>query len=155
MNRYFTSIAILVAVAFLAVGATCQKPSKPLAVCQEVPGPSLLEEYIPDLRLADTLFKLSTLQIGKLDKVKQKDILKVLDEADAMLVAGTTYGGLVMYLLPKFKWLQENVGAEIVIVGQYLTDFQDVATPVGARDICYLRTHIDSQRKTVLPWIKK
>jgi len=60
----------------------------------------------------------------------------------------------VMYLLPKFRLIRENMGAEIVIVGEYFTAFADVQTPIMAKDVCYLKYHIQSQRQKVLPWIR-
>lgn len=152
MKKYRSLILILL-LAFAVSAFTCSKQTP--TVCQDVPGPSLLETYIPDLKLADTMFKLSVLQIGRLDSVRQKDVAKVLDEAEALLNAGTTYDGLVMYLLPKFKWMQEFGGQEIVIVGEYFTSFEGIKTPIEVRDVCYLKSHIDGQRKKVLPWIKK
>ena len=147
-------VFLVVLLAMIVSAFTCSQQPAP-TVCQNIPGPSLLEQYIPDLKLADTMFKLSVLQVGRLDSIRQKDIAKVLDESDALLSAGTTYDGLVMYLLPKFKWIQEFGGQEIVIVGEYFTSFEGIKTPIEARDICYLKSHIDGQRKKVLPWIKK
>lgn len=143
----------LLMIASIAVGCA-GIPTRPVAVCQDAAGPSLLEQYIPDLRMADTLFKLVVLEIGRLDKVKQKDIKKVLDEAEALLDQSTTYSGLVMYLLPKFKWIRENAGAEVIIIGDYFTTFSDVSTPITPKDICYLKYHINEQRKKVLLWIQ-
>lgn len=146
---------LLAVVVALSVSAfTCSTTQAP-TVCQDVPGPSLLEKYIPDLKLADTMFKLSVLEVGRLSAVRQKDVAKVLDEAEALLNAGTTYDGLVMYLLPKFKWMQEFGGQEIVIVGEYFTSFEGIKTPIEPRDVCYLKYHIEGQWKKVLPWIKK
>jgi hypothetical protein len=145
----------LIALLAMAVSAfTCTKQVAPPA-CQDVPGPSLLEQYIPDLKLTDTLFKLSVLEVGRLDKVRQKDVAKILDEAEGLVATGTTYDGLVMYLLPKFKWLREQGGAEIVVIGEYFTSLEGIKTPIEARDVCYIKHHIDGQRKNVLPWIKR
>lgn len=143
---------LVVAIGMACVAASC--PVKPVSVCQDVPGESYLEKWIPDLKLAGTLFKLGVLEIGRLEEVKQKDIAKVLDEAEAFLNAAPTYDGFYMYLLPKFQWVRDNMGGEVVIIGDYFTDFQGVATPIFPRDICYLKYHINDQRKNVLPWIR-
>lgn len=147
--------ALIACMAALALCACAGLPtSQPVTVCSDVGGESLLEQYIPDLRLADTLFKLAVLEVGRLDAVRQKDIVKVLDEAEALVDSGTTYSGLVMYLLPRFRYVRENMGAEIVLVGEYFTAFADIATPISPKDICYLKHHIKSQRQKVLPWIR-
>jgi len=151
-SRMVFKLMLLMGVVMACLAASC--PTRPVTVCQDVPGDSLLEKWIPDLKLAGTLFKLSVLEVGRLDAVKQKDVAKVLDEADALLTAGTTYDGLFNYLLPKFQWIRDNAGGEVIIIGDYFTNFQGVATPITARDVCYLKYHIADQRKSVLPWIR-
>jgi len=147
--------AVIACVVALALAACAGMPTAPpVAVCSDVGGESLIEKYVPDLRLADTMFKLAVLEVGRLDAVKQEDIARVLDEAEALIDHGATYSGLVMYLLPKFRFIRENMGAEIVIVGEYFTAFADVQVPIYAKDVCYLKHHINSQRQKVLPWIR-
>ena len=155
MRKNLLRMMLVFIAAFCLVAATCSKPVTPLTVCDTVPGPSLLEKYLPDLRLANTMFKLAILEIGRLDAVRQKDVAKILDEAEALVTQGTTYDGLVLYLLPKFKWIRENAGPEAVIVGEYFTSFQGIKTPIEPKDVCYIKAHIADQRKSVLPWIKK
>lgn len=143
-------IAIILA---LIVASCAGVPSKPVTVCQDVPGESLIEQRIPDLAAADMLLKISVLEIGRLDKVRQNDVARVLDEAEALLDAGTTYDGLIAFLLPKIKWLKENAGAEVVIIGEYFIAFQGVALPIKPKDKCYLKSAVQSLRAKVLPWI--
>ena len=157
MKRFGAFILVFVA-AFCLSASACSKTnvtSPVLTVCQEVPGPSLLEQYIPDLSTANMLFKLAVLEVGRLDVVRQKDIAKILDEAEALVTTGTTYDGMVMYLLPKFKWIRDNCGAEVVIISSSFMSLQGIKTPIEPKDVCYIKAHIADQRKTVLPWIKK
>jgi len=156
MKKHWIRFALALIAAFCLVAATCQKPmTTPMTVCQEVPGPSLLEQYIPNLQMANIMFKLAVLEVGRLDSVRQKDIAKILDEAESLVTQGTTYDGMVVYLLPKFKWIRDNCGPEIIIIGSEFTSMQGIKTPIEARDICYIKAHIADQRKSVLPWIKK
>lgn len=122
-------------------------------MCQEFPGESLIEKYIPDLRAANTLIKLSIYQISKLDKVKKSDIVKVLEEADA-LASRSTYNDFFIYIASKVKWIQQNMGPEIAIMGDDLISFQGVQLPISAKDRCYIKYQIAEDRNKVLPWIK-
>lgn len=144
---FLTSIFSMILIACVTT-----KPAQ-LTVCQDVQGPSLLEQYIPDLRLADGLFKIALLEVGRLDSVKQKDVAKVLDESSALIDHGASYSDLINYLLPKFKAIREKAGPELIIVGEYFITFQDVKTPITAKDACYLKAHIASQKAKILPWI--
>lgn len=139
----------------LLVVASCAgvKVQAPVTVCQEFPGDSLIEKYIPDLRTANTLIKLSIYEISKLGKVKKEQIVKVLDEADA-LADKATYNEFFVFVAAKVKWIRENIGPELVIIGDDLVAFQNVPTPISARDRCYIKYQINEDRLKVLPWIK-
>lgn len=144
---------ILICLAALVAGCAGMKTTAPVTVCQEFPGDSLIEKYIPDLRTANTLIKLSIYEISKLGKVKKEQIVKVLDEAD-QLADKATYNEFFVFVAAKVKWIRENVGPELVIIGDDLIAFQNVPTPISARDRCYIKYQINEDRLKVLPWIK-
>jgi len=148
-----TLLVILASLMLVVVGCAGVKTSAPVAVCQEFPGDSLIEKYIPDLRTANTLIKLSIYQISKLDRVKRQDIVKVLDEADA-LANLATYNEFALFVIAKVKWIRENMGPEVAILGDDLLAFQGVALPISTRDRCYIKYQIAEDRAKVLPWIK-
>jgi hypothetical protein len=117
MKRLFGMLMIL----FFLFGCAGVKTQAPVAVCQEFPGDSLIEKYIPDLRTANTLIKLSIYEVSKLSKVKKEDIVKFLDEADA-LASKTTYNEMALYLMAKVKWIKENMGRKslsLVMIWQH------------------------------------
>lgn len=154
LNGKMCVLAIIVAVALSGCAITGVKaPAAPVTVCDQFPGPSLIEQYIPDLRAANMLLKLSVYEVSRLKAVQKQDIIKVLDEADAMLAASTTYQGLATYLLAKVKFIQQNMGAEIMIAGDYLISFQNTPTAISAKDVCYIKYQIADTRAKVLPWI--
>lgn len=152
----------IMVVGIIALGFICscttlkgvKSPSAPVTVCDSFPGDSLIEKYIPDLRTANTIIKLSIYEISKLDQVKKKDIVKILDEVENLANSSTTYNQMFVYLMSKIKYIRENMGAEIVIAGDDLIAFQDVATPISQKDICYIKYQVKEDRDKVLPWIK-
>jgi len=145
-------LCIMAIMAFVVGCAGVKSPSAPVTVCDQFAGPSLIEKYIPDLRAANTLIKLSVYEVSKLKAVQKKDIVKVLDEIDAM-TATATYDQLFVYVSSKVKFIKENMGAEIMIAGDYLVSFQGIATPISPKDICYIKYQINDDRTKVLPWI--
>jgi hypothetical protein len=149
MKRGFVLLAIMLLIA----GCAGVKTSAPITVCDQFAGPSLIEKYIPDMRSASTLIKLSVYEVSKLKEVQKKDIVKVLDEIDAMAGTATTYNQLFVYISSKVKYIRENMGAEIMIIGDDLLLFQDVATPISPKDFCYIKYQISEIRLKVLPWI--
>ena len=143
----------LLAIMLLIAGCAGVRTTAPITVCDQFAGPSLIEKYIPDLRSANTLIKLSIYEISKLKEVQKKDIVKVLDEIDAMTASATTYNQLFVYIAGKVKYIRENMGAEIMIIGDDLLLFKDVLTPISPKDICYIKYQIAEDRAKVLPWI--
>jgi hypothetical protein len=146
-------LCVVVIMMFVVGCAGVKAPSAPVTVCDEFAGPSLIEKYIPDLRAANTLLKLSVYEVSKLKAVQKKDIVKVLDEIEAMASSTTTYDQLFVYVTSKIKFVRDNMGAEIMIAGDYLTNFQGIATPISPKDICYIKYQINDDRTKVLPWI--
>ena len=146
-------IIALLAIAILIAGCAGIKTTAPVTVCQEFPGDSLLEKYIPDLRSANTLIKLSLFEISKLGKVKKQEIVRVLDEADE-LADKSTYNDFFIFVAAKVEFVRKNIGPELVIIGDDLIAFQGVQTPISARDRCYIKYQIAEDRNKVLPWIK-
>jgi hypothetical protein len=128
-------------------------PAAPVTVCDQFPGPSLIEKYIPDLRSANTLVKLSVYEVSKLDAVKKKDIVKVLDGIDELATVSTTYNQMFLYIMSKVEYIRNNMGAEIMIIGDDLVYFKDVNTPISTKDICYIKYTVNDVRLKVLPWI--
>lgn len=156
MKKYFAIFLSVIVFAFIGCSTIGVKPpAAPVTVCNEFAGPSLIEQYIPDLRSANTIIKLSLYEVSKLKAVSKSDIVKVLDEIDAMTVASTTYGQLFSYIMSKIKYVRENMGAEVMIAGDDLIKFQDIPTPLSAKDICYIKYQIADDRNKVLPWIPK
>ena len=149
MKRLICTITMLM----LLAGCAGIKTTAPVTVCSEFPGDSLIEKYIPDLRSANTLIKLSILEVSKLPQVKKQDIVKVLDEASA-LADKSTYNDFFIYLAAKVKFIQQNMGPEVAIVGSDLVAFQNVSLPISAKDRCYIKYQIQQDRDQVLPWIK-
>lgn len=146
-------LTVIIMLAALIVGCAGMKtPSAPVTVCQEFPGDSLIEKYFPDLRSANTIIKLSIYEVSKLGKIKKEEIVKFLDEADA-LADKATYDAFAVYVIAKVKYIRENMGPEIAIIGDGLIPFQGVATPISARDRCYIKYQIQQDRDKVLPWI--
>ena len=146
-------ILALLAIVILMTGCAGMKTTAPVTVCSEFPGDSLIEKYIPDLRSANTLIKLSILEVSKLTQVKKQDIVKVLDEASA-LADKSTYNDFFIYLAAKVKFIQQNMGPEVAIIGSDLVAFQGVALPISDKDRCYIKYQIQQDRDQVLPWIK-
>jgi uncharacterized ubiquitin-like protein YukD len=144
-------IAVLMVVG-LMVGCAGMKTQAPVTVCQEFPGDSLIEKYVPDLRTASTLIKLSVYEVSKLKQVQKEDIVKVLYEAQA-LSEKSTYNDFAIYLMSKVKWIQNNMGPEIAIIGNDLLSFENVTTPISPKDQCYIKYQIADIRNKVLPWI--
>lgn len=149
MKRCF----VLLAMVALLVSCAGVKVNPPITVCQEFPGDSLIEKYIPDLRSANTLIKLSLYEVSKLGKVKKEEIVRVLDEAD-QLADKATYNDFFIYVSAKVKFIRENIGPELIIIGDDLIVFQNVNLPISARDRCYIKYQIAEDRNKVLPWIK-
>jgi hypothetical protein len=144
---------VLLAMVSLIFGCAGVKVNPPVAVCQEFPGDSLIEKYMPDLRSANTLIKLSLYEVSKLGKLKKEEIVKILDEAD-QLADKATYNDFFIYVAAKVKFIRENLGPEIAIIGDGLLPFQGVALPISAKDRCYIKYQIAEDRNKVLPWIK-
>jgi len=134
-------------------GCAGMKTTAPVTVCNEFPGDSLIEKYIPDLRTANTLIKLSILEISRLPKIKKQDIVATLDDASAM-ADKSTYNDFFTYLAAKVKFIQQNMGAEVAIIGADLVQFQGVNLPISDKDRCYIKYQIQQDRDQVLPWIK-
>ena len=160
MSKFFNGkvcgMAVILAVLIFMFGCSLKgvgTPAAPVTVCDQFPGPSMIEQYIPDLRAANTLLKLSVYEVSRLKAVQKKDIVKLLDEAEAMASSTTTYSGFATYVMAKVKFVQENMGAEVMIAGDYLVTFQDTATPISAKDVCYIKYQIADTRSKVLPWI--
>jgi hypothetical protein len=128
--------------------------SKPSTVCQEFPLPSYIEQYIPDLKTTNSLIKISVYEVSKLDDISKKDIVKVLDEAEAIVNRSGTWNELATYLMSQIKVIQNKYGPEIMILGDDLLPFTFIKTPVPIRDVCYVRYELNELRKKVLPWIK-
>jgi len=145
-------IIALLAIAVLITGCAGMKTTAPVTVCNQFPGDSLIEKYIPDLRSANTLIKLSIFEVSKLKEVQKKDIVKFLDEADA-LADKATYNDLAIYIIAKVKFIRDNMGPEVAIIGDDLLAFQNVALPISAKDRCYIKYQITEDRNKVLPWI--
>lgn len=155
-NGKLCGLALITAVLLLIGGCAIKGvgvPAAPVTVCDQFPGPSMIEQYIPDLRAANTLLKLSVYEVSRLQSVQKKDIVKFLDEAEAMAASTTTYSGFASYVLAKVKFIQQSMGAEVMIAGDYLITFQATATPISARDVCYIKYQIADTRAKVLPWI--
>ena len=146
-------ILAMFAAATLIAGCAGMKTTAPVTVCQEFPGDSLIEKYFPDLRSANTLIKLSLYEVSKLAKVKKETLVKILDEADA-LADKATYNDFAVYLMAKVKFIQQNMGPEIAIIGDGLVQFQGVDLPISAKDRCYIKYQIAEDRNKVLPWIQ-
>ena len=146
-------LIVMLAMAALVFGCAGIKTTALVTVCQEFPGNSLIEKYFPDLRSANTLIKLSLYEVSKLAKVKKETIVKILDETEA-LADKATYADFAVYVGAKVKFIQENMGPEIAIIGDGLIPFQGVQTPISARDRCYIKYQIQEDRNKVLPWIK-
>lgn len=151
VNAKLCGMAVILA---LLVGcAGIKTPAAPVTVCNEFPGDSLIEKYFPDLRTANTIIKLSLYEISKLAKVKKETIVKILDEADA-LADKATYADFAIFAMAKVKFIQENMGPEIAIIGDGLIPFQGVQLPISAKDRCYIKYQIQEDRNKVLPWIR-
>jgi hypothetical protein len=156
--NYFSKIYLAMgiitsAMVVLVAGCAGMKTTAPVTVCQEFPGDSLIEKYFPDLRSANTLIKLSLYEVSKLAKVKKETLVKILDEADA-LADKATYADFAIYAMSKVKYIQENMGPEIAIIGDGLIPFQGVNLPISAKDRCYIKYQIAEDRNKVIPWIK-
>jgi hypothetical protein len=131
-------------------GGSWFTPQPTPTVCQEFAGPSLLEQYIPDLKFTNTMFKLGLYEISKLDDVKKKDIVEFLDRTESVANNSGTY----MQLITEFDWLKGKVGPEIIIIGDDLAPLKLDKTPIAARDVCYVKYAVADARAKVLPWIK-
>ena len=143
---------LILMVVMMSFGCVGKKTQEPVEICQEFPGDSLLEKYVPDLRTASTLIKLSVYEVSKLKQVQKEDIIKVLDETQ-LLAEKSTYNDFAVYLMAQIKWIQKNMGPEIAIIGDDLLAFQNVNLPVSPRDQCYIKYQITDIRTKVLPWI--
>lgn len=144
--------ALILGICCLAMVVGCV--TKPVTVCDEFPAPSYLEQYIPDLKATNTVLKLSVYEVSKLDDISKKDIIKVLDEAEAIINKSGTWSELATYLMAKVKFLQDKYGPEIIILGDDWLPYTYIKTPIPPKDICYLKYHLQEQRNKVLPWIK-
>jgi hypothetical protein len=139
---------------FLVIIVGCIAPTKPVSICKEFPDGSYIEQFFPNLQTTNTIIKLSIYEISKLENIGKKEISKFLDGAEKIIDTSGTYQELANYLLPKIKFIQENLGPEVIIIGDDLIKFQTISTPISLKDRCYLKYQIQEDRTKVLPWIK-
>ena len=112
---------------------------------------SVILQYIPDPAAADTLIQLANYALIKNDVVTAQQVSDFLDICDHYLDLGEDITGneAVLFLVSQVDGLQEQLGAGVIILSQYVNNLK-VPRVLTACDIALLKIQVAHIREKVL-----
>ena len=139
--KKFMSILAMLAFCFSA----CAFSPQPIEIPEGCEN-SIIMNKIGFYKEADFLLTLANVRALKEDAYTKEQVLDFFDDLTELLNTAT-YAELATFVLEKVKWVNENMGVEILILTEYGIDFLGNDLPIDQCDKELLLKHINKQRR--------
>jgi len=140
---------LLLPIAFLFMfGCATSQICSDKAAVDSVICPALKEINLTP-ETANLLFQLANVELIRAKAYIKADVLEFFDDVEAAMDV-QTYSQLVQYMLFKIAKINKTYGAELVLITQAMSQFQEIHLPISQFDKDMLSAHIFQQRQLLV-----